>query len=283
MPSTSNCPNLGDIQKALGLEGNEQLWTSIRESATELLKKAGILLLSATDSAVQHKKRLTASELERMYPAVFGLVDGEARDQSLQKETSYGILTSAMDTAKRGQKKQNLSGGTSKAPVREALPKSPTNHKSPVSPAPPSSTPSPSASRPRPSAGGSIRPPAPLRLDPKPFAPVGVSFPSASALTPSTMPGPIAMESLVLTFIFEAGDIYSPMRWSDLVLDGENIPKLAKVHENLLDDGLQVDIHSYTIQSPEGHLIRSDRALNCKLELYAENGVKRSDWRIVLN
>lgn len=256
---------------------------SIRESATELLKKAGILLLAATDSTVQNKKWATASELERMYPVVFGLVGGESRDQSLQKETSYGILTSAMDMAKRGQKKQNLSGGGSKVSVRGALPKSPTNQKSLVSPAPPSPSPSPSASRPRPSAGGFIPPPTPLRLNPKPFAPVGASLSSPSAVTPSTMPGPIAMESLVLTFIFEADDIYSPMHWSDLVPEGGNIPKLAKVHENLVDDGLQVDIHSYTIQSPEGHLIRSDRALNCKLELYAENGVKRSDWRIVLN
>lgn len=256
---------------------------SIRESATELLKKAGILLLPATDSTVQHKKWATASELERMYPQVFGLVGGVARDQNLQKETSYGILTSAMDMAKREQKKQNRSGGRSKALVRGALPKSPTNHKSLASPALPFTAPSPSASKPRPSARGSIPPPAPLRLNPTPFAPVGASLPSPFAHNPSSVPGPIAMESLVLTFIFEAEDIYSPMHWSDLVPEGENIPKLAKVHENLVDDGLQVDIHSYTIQSPEGHLIRSDRALNCKLELYAENGVKRSDWRIVLN
>lgn len=270
-----------DIQRALHLERDEQLWTSIRESATELLKKAGILLLPATDSTVQNKKWATASALERLYPDVFGLVGGEARDQSLQKDTSYAILTSAMDMAKREHKKRGVSRGRS---VREALPKGPMNRKSLASPAPSSPSHSPSASRPLPSAGGSMPPPAALVLKPKPLVPASASL--ASAPTPSpTVQGPIEMKDLALTFIFNAGgvEVYSPMHWSDLVPEGRDLPTLARVHENLVDDGLQVDINSYTLRSPDGHLIRSDRALNFELELYAEIGAKRTRWMVVLN
>lgn len=248
---------MGEIQRALGLQ-DEKLWTRIRDSATKLLKDAEILLQSATDSTVQVKKWAAADNLEKLYPDVFGVVAGKSRDQAVQKDTSYAIMTSAMDMAKREQKKkQSADRQSSKPHVARGRPPLTglRKHKSMAGVSQPSQ-PSPS--------------PSEFKLLP-------------STRTPATFPDPIAMEDLVLILTLNStvGNIYSPMPWPDLIPQGDNSPKLVKVRDNLAEDGLRLEKDSYTIYDSEGHAVRSDRCLNYLLKRYAGEGVQEILWKIV--
>lgn len=242
----------------MGLIGNEKLWARIRNSATRLPEAAGILLLPATDPRVQTKKWDAANRLEQLYPEVFGAIPGKRRDHSLQKDTSYAVLTSAMDMAKRELRKKRVTEGPSRTSA--AIEKRPTRAFT--------------KQKLLTEASGSF---------PTPFQPTRVCSTPPPTLIPSpVVAGSIPKEDLVLivTADWTKPNIYSPMTWPDLVLD-DNMPKLARVHENLVEDGLKLEKQLYGIQSPDGLSVVSDRALNFLLGRYAKKGVKETEWKIV--
>lgn len=120
-------PRLANIQKALGLYRDWRTFARIQKTAARLLQSAGISLLSARATRVQSKKRDLANELEQEFPKVFGVTPGITRDFSLQKDTSYALLTIGMDRAKRALKKNGKAGGRDNARKSRKTP-SPSPH-----------------------------------------------------------------------------------------------------------------------------------------------------------
>lgn len=216
--------------------------------------------MSAASNAVRQKKRDVANELEQLYPRVFGATRGENRDPALQKETSYAILTVAMDTAKRDRKKQLISGMNAlEIPSGRTRTRSNAKRKS--------------IEKVRPS----LSPFKPKRL--------GSTGTTVSEPIYSQESGPVATNDLVLIFSvrWSVGMVYSPMAWKQLCPDDgveSGSPDLNSVHELLKEDGLPWEKGSYLILSPDGLPVRSDRCFNFILECCAQNGMRVTKWRI---
>lgn len=70
------------------------------------------------------------------------------------------------------------------------------------------------------------------------------------------------------------------MSTTDIIGHGSDQPTLTKVHDNLIEDGLDVTRDQYTLIDPEGRPVRSDRTLNYVLAEYRELGISKSHWRI---
>lgn len=114
-------PRLNDIQEALGLQNNTNRFLRIRKTAVHLLQSAGILLHRAHKSRVQMEKRDLANELEHVFPEVFGVTPGINRDFALQRDTSYALLTLAMDHAKRVMRRKGQPGYRAQAKSSRSL------------------------------------------------------------------------------------------------------------------------------------------------------------------
>lgn len=115
-------PRLNDIQEALGLQSNTKRFLGIRKYASRLLQSAGLLFHRANDISVQNAKRVLANKLEQNFPEVFGVTTGINRDFALQKDTSYALLTLAMDTARRATKRKGQPGDRAQARKSRNLP-----------------------------------------------------------------------------------------------------------------------------------------------------------------
>lgn len=273
----------------MGLTEDGERFATIRKTAATLLQKSGISLLSATDADVQKKKRDLANELEKLFPKEFGITTGVDRDYTLQKDTSYAILTITMDCLKRELKmKAKLASGAKPSVRRKSRVRDrryPSRSKSTVIPE--GSTPveeqllasTSAADPPRALASG-------LESISKPTtSPELVSTPTPALDDPANQPGPIAAKDIVLIFRSDCArlNIYSPMSWTEMISPGSDKPCLSKVHENLTEDGLEFSRNEYTLLNPEGQPVRSDRCLNYVLDRYRTLGNVESDWRVVQN
>lgn len=237
----------------MGLHGKDKIWSKIREKASDLLEDAGILLHHATDSIVQKKKREAANELEQCYPEVFGASKGKNRDHSLQKDTSYAILTLAMDAAKREQKKNVVLKTSSE---RRIATRGSGKRKSTMQ-----ATDSPQKSR---------------RL-------ASTDAPTPTPPEHNTKPGALEHVKLIFEMKEPGMRIYSPMTWAEMTGDQNDSPNLEQVHKNLQEDGLRLKENQYSIRSAKDIPVRSNRCLRHLLACCAEEGMKQETWTIILN
>lgn len=65
-----------------------------------------------------------------------------------------------------------------------------------------------------------------------------------------------------------------------MVGHGSDQPTLARVHDNLTEDGLDIERDRYTLLNPEGQPVRSDRTFNYLLHRYVERGDSESHWGV---
>lgn len=106
-----------------------------------------------------------------------------------------------------------------------------------------------------------------------------------SAATPVSKypPTPVAVKDLFIIFRSDCTklNLYSPMSWNEMIGPGCDKPTLAKVHENLTEDGLDLSRNEYTLINAEGQPVRSDRCFNHVLNDYRALSNGQSDWRVV--
>lgn len=225
----------------------------IRETGTTLLKAADILLLPATGKEVQLKKREVANHLEQLFPKVFGATPGSNRDFELQRTTSYAILTTAMDKAKRKPIDKTKTHGKRRAELAPSPPRAKrvmyTTAVKPVQ--------DPSLSMPKPE----------IRTATEPSA--------ASAAGNDLV--------VIFTTISDGIAVYSPMSWAEMIPSGDELPSLKQVHVNLMEDGLDIKWNQYTLYDPEGIPVRSDKCLNYLLGCCLKKGVVEVEWMVVVD